>query len=88
MDTKSKTDPVEALRCEDLLATPRTDAEASDGWSGDAICVSADFSRELERENNRMRWLLRQVVTDLPLGRRDWLNPDYEREMRALANAQ
>ncbi len=30
--------------------TPHTDAEASDGWSGDAICVSADFARQLERE--------------------------------------
>lgn len=44
----------------DLLAgstgdTPRTDAEASDGWSGDAICVGADFARELERENDRLR---------------------------------
>lgn len=30
--------------------TPRTDAEASDGWSGDALCVSADFARRLEQE--------------------------------------
>lgn len=30
--------------------TPRTDAEASDGWSGDAVCVSAEFARQLERE--------------------------------------
>ena len=30
--------------------TPRTDAEASDGWTGDAVCVSADFARTLERE--------------------------------------
>lgn len=32
--------------------TPRTDAQAGYGWSGDAICVSADFARELERELN------------------------------------
>lgn len=32
------------------IPTPRTDAEASDGWSGDAICVSADFARTLKRE--------------------------------------
>lgn len=31
-------------------ATPRTDKEASDGWSGDAVCVDADFARTLERE--------------------------------------
>lgn len=30
--------------------TPRTDAVASDGWSGDAICVDADFARQLETE--------------------------------------
>lgn len=30
--------------------TPRTDAEASDGWSGDVLCVSEDFARTLERE--------------------------------------
>jgi hypothetical protein len=58
-------------------------------YSGSATpqYILAAKIRELERENNRMRWLLRQIVTDLPLGRRDWLNPDYEREMRALANA-
>jgi hypothetical protein len=32
--------------------TPRTDKEAIDGWSYDAVCVSADFARELERELN------------------------------------
>lgn len=30
--------------------TPLCDAEASEGWSGDAICVSADFARSLERQ--------------------------------------
>lgn len=30
--------------------TPRTDAVADYGWSGDAVCVSADFARQLERE--------------------------------------
>ncbi len=30
--------------------TPLTDAEATDGWSCDAICVSIDFARELERK--------------------------------------
>ena len=34
--------------------TPRTDDEANDGWSGDAICVSADFARQLERELDDM----------------------------------
>jgi hypothetical protein len=38
-----------------MSKTPRTDAAASDGWSGDAICVPADFARELECENVRLR---------------------------------
>ena len=32
------------------IPTPRTDAVAMDGWSGDAECVEADFVRQLERE--------------------------------------
>lgn len=32
--------------------TPRSDKEACDGWSGDAICVSYEFSQRLERELN------------------------------------
>ena len=35
--------------------TPRTDALASDGWSGDAICISAEHARQLERELNQTR---------------------------------
>ncbi len=30
--------------------TPRTDAEASDGWSGEALCVGVEFAMKLERE--------------------------------------
>jgi hypothetical protein len=32
--------------------TPRTNADAGDGWSGDAVCVSAGFCQEIERELN------------------------------------
>lgn len=35
--------------------TPRTDAEACDGWSGDAVCVSVEFARELEKELKAVR---------------------------------
>jgi hypothetical protein len=35
--------------------TPRTDAEESDGWVGDALCVPGDFARQLERELNDLR---------------------------------
>lgn len=46
------------------IATPRTDEAATDGWSGDAVCVSVEFARTLEQENVRLledaeryRWL-------------------------------
>lgn len=42
-------------------------------------------SATLERDCDRMRWLLRQIANDLPQ-KRDWLNPEYEREMLAWAN--
>lgn len=29
--------------------TPKTDAEAMDGWSGDAVCVPVEFARGQER---------------------------------------
>lgn len=35
----------------------------------------------LDTESERMRWLLRQIVSDLPI-RRDWLDPSIEREAR------
>lgn len=37
------------------VSTPRTDAVASDSWSGDAVCVDVDFARQLERELNEVR---------------------------------
>ena len=40
--------------------TPRTDAAASDGWSGDAVCVDVEFARQLERELNASK----QAPTD------------------------
>lgn len=43
------------IRPTEKTLTPRTDAEASDGWSGEAVCVSADFARQLEREITELR---------------------------------
>lgn len=43
--------------------TPRTDAEESDGWSGDAWCVSPTFARTLERENIALRAALADIST-------------------------
>lgn len=45
--TTAGIDPVLGAPASD---TPRTDKEACGGWYGDAICVSADFARQLERE--------------------------------------
>lgn len=36
------------------------------------------------KENRRLRWLIKQLLGELP-AKRDWLNPDIEREMRALS---
>lgn len=40
---------------EQFSETPRTDAEACDGWSADAVCVSVEFARELEKELRDVR---------------------------------
>lgn len=39
--------------------------------------------RKLEAENVHMRWLLKNVLSDLP-AKRDWLDPDLERRMREV----
>ena len=39
---------------------------------------------KLIHQNERLVWLIRQVTTELPVNR-DWLNPDYEREMRSVS---
>lgn len=48
--------------------TPRTDAEVTVGWSGDAAAVDDEFARQLERELNAAnaeRELLRTELTSL-----------------------
>lgn len=39
--------------------TPKTDAVACDGWSGDACCVSYEFAQEQERRINELENALR-----------------------------
>lgn len=39
--------------------------------------------RDIVKERNRAQWLLKQVLNDLPQ-KRDWLNPEIEREMREV----
>lgn len=43
-------------------------------------------AKGLESRLRRAQWLIGQVVDDLPRNR-DWLNPDYEREMREIGGA-
>jgi len=38
----------------------------------------------MQAENERAKWIMRQLINDLPR-HRDWLNPDIEREMKAMA---
>lgn len=54
--------------------TPRTDAVASDGWNGDAWCVSEDFARTLERENAALMSEIAQLraVDQVALLRKAW----------------
>lgn len=42
------------VKTSNMYLTPRTDAAATDGWSGDATAVSVEFAQELERENNQL----------------------------------
>jgi len=73
------------------IETPLTDAEASDGWSGDAVCVSARFARELEvklylsiRENQKLRAALEGIIS---IGKRDLTNPKYDGYFEAAREA-
>lgn len=40
-----------------------------------------------QAEAGRLKWLISQVLGELPT-KRDWLNPDIEREMKALSPAE
>lgn len=42
---------------------------------------------KLEREDNRKKWLLNRILDSLPI-KRDWLDPDYEKEMKFYVNEQ
>lgn len=38
-------------------------------------------------EADKLKWLIRQVLNSLPT-KRDWLDPDIEREMRLLSDRE
>lgn len=67
--------------------TPKTDAAACDGWSGDACCVSYEFARDQERLINELLDAARKA--EAIFARARWLDtgPDPEavalRELRA-----
>jgi hypothetical protein len=46
----------------DPVPTPRTNAAASDGWSGDAVCVAVEDMAKLEREHIALQSLLRTYL--------------------------
>jgi hypothetical protein len=48
----------------------------------DADLVLSDAAARLRRA----MWLMGQLYDDLP-SKRDWLNPEYEREMKAISSA-
>ncbi len=52
-----------------MIGTPRTVVEAGDGWSGDAICVPAEFARGLERELDAATKIGNTYLTQLLLNR-------------------
>jgi hypothetical protein len=55
-------------------------AEAHDN-EPEALLHAKLLATNRERELNRVKWLLTQIVQDLPINR-DWLNPDIEKEAR------
>lgn len=64
--------------------TPRTDAHMFNVDERSAVgCVMADFARQLERELNEAKFILGNIIEDLPK-KRDWLNPDWEKAARAI----
>jgi len=73
------------------------DAASAGNWAAEQRCrtkagVIRSMTQELKREilqaNRRAVWLIARLYEDLPT-KRDWLNPDYEREMKeiSIANA-
>ncbi len=65
----------------DTSKTPRTDAQQHH-LVDFGIAVDVNFAKQLEIELNRAKWLLSQIIQDLP-EKRDWLNPDIEKESRS-----
>jgi len=46
-------------------ATPMVDALATDGWSGDALCVSVDYARQIELEIYKRDDAIRELIKGL-----------------------
>jgi hypothetical protein len=63
-----------------LDLTPRTDANATDGWSGDAVAVPVEFAQSMERAATRLHALLCRTLDDyrgaLPDPERTEVTPD------------
>lgn len=53
--------------------TPKTDAVATDGWSGDAAAVPVEFAREQERRISELEQMLRHCewwLSTIPEGQK------------------
>lgn len=53
--------------------TPKTDAVATDGWSGDAAAVPVEFAREQERRISDLEHMLHRCemwLSTIPEGRK------------------
>lgn len=58
--------------------------KVAEGPHGACLAAILKIDAELENlhaENERLRWILNQIITHLP-SNRDWLDPDVEREAR------
>ena len=70
------------------MNTPRTDQskrKARDGYESDVV-VDARICAEIETEKMHAESILRRIIADLPQNR-DWLDPQLEREARAILRA-
>lgn len=68
-------------------STPETDAEAGDGWSGDAVCVSVELAQKLERERDAARAELAAANRSLA-AIDELITPELERDHALLTRAE
>ncbi len=74
-----------ALILEIILALEaQTDSSGAKTAAPQQESTTEQSGSKNQPENQRIRWCITQLLTDLPQ-RRDWLNPDIEKELRSFA---